>query len=329
MTASVGHFVRSGPVPASGGLAAVTLASPSGMAASFVPGAGMVGCALTLDGEELLGLRGGMPAYLAAAKTFGIPLLAPWANRLGPDTYRVAGQECTVAGVPGVHRDEFGTAIHGLLAGAAGWQVLDATADAESARLAAQFRFDHDCPEFDGFPFPHLIDISVGLRGNELTVTTMVSPLSGSGVPVAFGWHPYFTLPGVPRSEWQLSLPYQRRAVLDARNMPTGEVVDWARTTPPGGRRPLGDEVLDDLFVGVPAGARAELSGVGADGRGLRVGLEYTRGYGYGVAFAPAAEDVVAIEPMTAPTAPFSGKFDVIVAHEPYEAVFTITAGRF
>ena len=199
MTASVGHFVRSGPVPASGGLAALTLASPSGMAASFVPGAGMVGCALTLDGEELLGLRGGMPAYLAAAKTFGIPLLAPWANRLGPDTYRVAGQECTVAGVPGVHRDEFGTAIHGLLAGAAGWQVLDATADAESARLAAQFRFDHDCPEFDGFPFPHLIDISVGLRGNELTVTTMVSPLSGSGVPVAFGWHPYFTLPGVPR----------------------------------------------------------------------------------------------------------------------------------
>lgn len=329
MTAATdGYQVRNGPVPASGGLSAVTLASPAGLAASFVPQAGMVGCALTLDGEELLGMRGGMPAYLKSAKTFGIPLLAPWANRLGSDTYRVAGRDCTVAGVRGVHRDEHGTPIHGLLAGAEGWQVLDARVEGDSARLAAQFRFEHDCDEFDGFPFEHLIDIDVRLRGNQLTVATTVTPLGQVGVPVAFGWHPYFRVPGVPRSQWRLSLPYRRRAVLDPQTLPTGEVVDWS-WAPDGSARPLGDEVIDALFVDVAPGAVAELSGVAADGRGLRVAFEYTSGYPYGVAFAPAGDDVVAIEPMTAPTAPFSGTFDVVVAHEPYEAVFTITAERF
>lgn len=326
-TRAAGHEVRTGPVAASGGLAAVTLTSPAGLSASFVPRAGMVGCALTLDGQELLGLRGGMPAYLSSAKTFGIPLLAPWANRLGPDTYRVAGQECTVAGVRGVHRDEHGTAIHGLLAGADDWRVIEASAQADSARLAAQFRFDHDCAEFDAFPFPHLIDIVVELSENELAVSTTVTPLSDAGVPVAFGWHPYFTVPGVPREQWLLSLPFSRRALLDERNLPTGEVVDWTWTSGDGPRA-LGTDVLDDLFVDVEPGARAELSGVDERGRGVRIAMVYTSGYSYGVAFAPAAEDVVAIEPMTAPTAPFSGEFGVIVAHEPYEAVFTVMAER-
>ena len=79
-----GYAVRRGPVPSSGGLSAVTLSSPEGVEASFVPEAGMVGCSLTLDGVELLGMRGGMKNYLAAAKTFGIPLLAPWGTGWGP-----------------------------------------------------------------------------------------------------------------------------------------------------------------------------------------------------------------------------------------------------
>jgi hypothetical protein len=50
--------------------------------ATFIPGAGMLGCSPRHRGEELLGEGGGLEAYVAQRKTMGIPLLHPWANRL-------------------------------------------------------------------------------------------------------------------------------------------------------------------------------------------------------------------------------------------------------
>ena len=50
---------------------------------TWFPEHGMVGASLTHEGEELLGQRGGFDAYLEKGSAFGIPLLAPWANRLG------------------------------------------------------------------------------------------------------------------------------------------------------------------------------------------------------------------------------------------------------
>ena len=53
------------------------------MAAQFVPEAGMIGTSLADAGVELLGQRRGLDAYITAGKTMGIPILYPWANRLG------------------------------------------------------------------------------------------------------------------------------------------------------------------------------------------------------------------------------------------------------
>lgn len=307
-----GYSVTTGPVPGSGGLAAVTLASAAaGVTASFVPEAGMVGCSLTLDGVELLGRRHGMRPYLDDAKTFGIPLLAPWANRLGQDTYRVADREVTVHGVQGVHRDENGLPIHGLLAGARGWQVLAASAADDAAMLTATLRFDHDRDGYDAFPFPHELGLTVVLRGDELSVTTTITPIGEVEVPVAFGWHPYFVVPEPDRAAWRLKLPFSRHAVLDARNLPTGEVQQWAWDGTGG----LGDRTLDDLFVVVPDGTVASLTG-----GGVEVSLEYRHGYPYAVVFAPANDAVVAIEPMTAPTDPFAGRFGGLRSVAPGDA---------
>jgi hypothetical protein len=57
----------------------VTLTDPSSsVAAQFVPGAGMIGSSLTDAGVQLLGQRRGLDAYIADAKTMGIPMLYPW-----------------------------------------------------------------------------------------------------------------------------------------------------------------------------------------------------------------------------------------------------------
>ena len=65
--------------------------------AEFVPEAGMVCSSLRHRGEELLGQRGGLARYVAERSTMGIPLLHPWANRLGAERFEVAGREVDLA----------------------------------------------------------------------------------------------------------------------------------------------------------------------------------------------------------------------------------------
>src|SRR3954464_3971533 len=101
----------------------ITLASGE-LEATFVPDAGMVGCSLRHRGEELLGQRGGLAAYVAERKTMGIPLLHPWANRLGRRRLRLAGRQVAIdPEAPPVRLDAGGLPMHGLLSAARGWRV--------------------------------------------------------------------------------------------------------------------------------------------------------------------------------------------------------------
>ncbi len=81
----------------------VTLHDPSSpVVAQFVPAAGMIGTSLRDAGVELLGQRRGLDAYVSDGKTMGIPILYPWANRLGENTY--TAQDVTVTLTPGRKR---------------------------------------------------------------------------------------------------------------------------------------------------------------------------------------------------------------------------------
>ena len=57
----------------------------------------MIATSLSDGGNELLGQRRGLDAYVSAGKTMGIPLLYPWANRLSAKTYDVDGETVTLA----------------------------------------------------------------------------------------------------------------------------------------------------------------------------------------------------------------------------------------
>ncbi len=311
------YETRRGPVAESGEYDAYTLVSTvADLSVSFVPEAGMVGCSMRSRGKEFLGARQGIEAYVDRGKTFGIPLLAPWANRLGSDVYTAAGVTVDVAGTPGMHRDGNGYPIHGLLAGSRGWRVTEFGADDEAATLTAVLAFDAHRMEFQAFPFPHDLTVSVRLQGAEIEVTTQIVPTAEVAVPIAFGWHPYFVIPDAGRDEWLLSLPFTQKAELNEDNLPTGEVNSWSWTD-----GPLAGRVVDDLFVGVQPGTVATLAG-----NGHSIDMEYRSGYPYAVAFAPEADDVVAIEPMTAPTDPFAGAFErrAVAPGDSYAASYVI-----
>jgi len=249
------------------------------LTATWLPEDGMVGASLTHEGEELLGQRGGLDAYRAKGSAFGIPLLAPWANRLSGLRY---GQvEIDPARVK---LDGAGLAKDGVMAGRA-WAVERA----DLAQLVATFASDP--PVLAVFPFPHRLRVTATLTPETLTVATELAATGVVPVPVAFGWHPLFTLPGVTRAALAVTIPASAESVLDPHGIPTGELRE--RTLTDG---PLGDRTADDEFRGVDGDFVLR-----GGGRTLRVSF-CAPDYPVGHVWAPAGEAFVAWEPMTAPT---------------------------
>ncbi|HSQ00167.1 MAG TPA: aldose 1-epimerase [Candidatus Dormibacteraeota bacterium] len=276
------------------GHVAVTLSDRGAdLQAAFVPALGMIGCSLRHRGDELLGQRGGLAKYAASGSTMGIPLLHPWANRLAGYAYRVGGHEVAIAAAnPRLHRDGNGLPMHGLLAACPHWRVSERHADDGGARLVATLDFAADPVLLAAFPFPHTLTLAITLHDAALRIATTLRATGDVAVPVAFGFHPYLTLPGVERRAWQLHAPVRRRARLDARGLPTGDsepvrIADG----------PLGERTFDDLFPELDTPARFVLAG-----GGRRLTVTFDEGYPCAQIFAPPGEAVVCFEPMTAPT---------------------------
>src|SRR5271166_6121183 len=151
----------------------VTLHDPSStVAAQFVPEAGMIGISLTDAGVELLGQRRGLDAYINAGKTMGIPILYPWANRLGGNSYTVDGELVMLApDASGVRADPNGLPIHGLIAAYRGWRVMTE----EANELVAELDFGADPALLASFPFPHLLVVRIQLLDRTLSINTAVA----------------------------------------------------------------------------------------------------------------------------------------------------------
>lgn len=272
----------------------VTLRDPSSpVVAQFVPEAGMIGTSLRDADVELLGQRRGLDAYLSDGKTMGIPILYPWANRLGETTY--TAQDLTVTLTPGengVRADPNGLPIHGVLAAYPGWQVTGEAAD----ELTAQLDFGADPRLLASFPYPHVLTVAVRLAARTLTVRTTVTATGDQAVPLCFGFHPYLQLPDTPRADWIIETPPLRHLRLDDIGLPTGDAEPQ-----PARREALRDNTFDDAYDQVADGAVFAVSG-----GGRRIEVHFERGYPAAQIFAPPAEDpataIACFEPMTAPT---------------------------
>ncbi len=279
------------------GFAALRLASPDGVEACYVPGAGMVCASLREAGAELLGQRQGLAAYASRGSTMGIPLLHPWANRLARWGYALDGQEIALPRDPERIADDGSLPIHGIVPAHFEWRIVERDAGAGSARLAAEVDVGALPGVLELFPFPHLLRMEIELCGPALRVETRLRATGERAVPVAFGYHPYFRIPEIPRAEWQVELPVRRRARLDERFLPTGESDPVEEP-----RGPLAERVYDTLYPEIDPQPVFALSGAGR-----RLELAFGPGFPVAVVYAPANDDVVCFEPMTAPTNPFEG----------------------
>jgi aldose 1-epimerase len=284
--------------------------SSGDLEATFSPANGMVCSSLRHRGEELLGERRGLDVYVEAGKTMGIPLLHPWANRLGGFSYSVDGVDVELArDSPQLRLEEHGLPIHGLVSALHEWEVVRA---GDGPLVAGR-----DVSGLAEFPFDHRVEVEASLSADRLTLTTTVTPLGDRPVPISFGYHPYFVLPGVPRAQWRVELPVREHLLLDADQIPTGE------REPAGDLDgPLGSRTFDDGYTVDEAGATFVLSG-----GGRRISVEFEQGYPFAQVFAPSVEDVVCFEPMTAPADALRHDPRTVAPGESFSARFSVSVG--
>ena len=289
------HRVEYGRVA---GLGAVVLHDDAAdLHATWVPGAGMLGASLIHHGRELLWRGRGVAAYAGRRRFMGIPFLHPWANRLGGLSYRAGGHDVVLdPASPLLLLDDVGLPIHGVLNATRRWAVREASAGAQAARLVAELDYD-GAALVAVFPFPHRLRMVVEVGAGALVVSVTVTPTGDEPVPLAFGFHPYLSLPEGPPDHWQVAFPVGRQLLHDRRLVPTGATEHVPRID---GR--IGAQTWDDGFdeLGDPPHFEPR------DGRRV-VGVDFLEGFPVAQIFAPPGEDHLCVEPMAAPANALAG----------------------
>jgi aldose 1-epimerase len=288
-----------------------------GLRAAFAPGANMILHSLRLGDSELLATRNGLQGYVERGSTMGVPLLHPWANRLGGFEYTAAGKEVALdRDTELFKRDAGGLPIHGAFPTLMRWEVLEASTEGDAASLLARLDWDRAHPAFAVFPFPHRLEYRARLSARRVEIALALEPTEDASVPVAFGFHPYLRIPGGSRATARMTLPVRRALLHDASGIPTGET----EPCEPGPRE-LGDTAWDDGFSDLADPPRFVLANDGSE-----ISLTFLRGYRFAQVFAPSGSDFVCFEPMTAPTNALATGVDLPVVDPGgrYEAAFEI-----
>ena len=231
----------------------------------------------------------------------GIPLMAPFANRLDEQAFYANGKKYNFDMELGNVRGAI--PIHGFLMNATDWTLVEARADGKAAWVTNRLEFYRNPQYMAQFPFAHTITITYRLDDGALEVRTRLDNLSREPMPVAIGFHPYFQLTDSTRDEWTLSLGAKTHWLLAPNKIPTGETQPASNV--------LGDPLnvslkglsLDDGFSDFERDAQGR-GVVSLKGKTQQLDVLIGRNYKVALIYTPPlpkdplARGSVAIEPM-------------------------------
>jgi aldose 1-epimerase len=176
----------------------------------------------------------------------GIPLLAPFANRLDEQAFYANGKKYNFDMALGNVRGTI--PIHGYLSGAKDWTLVEANADGKAAWVTSKLEFYRNPQWMKQFPFAHTLQMTYRLEDGVLEVRTRIDNLSVEPMPVAIGFHPYFQLTDSTREDWTVSIGAKTHWLLAENKIPTGETEPIVKMFPDPRAVPLKDVDLDDVY---------------------------------------------------------------------------------
>lgn len=214
---------------------------------SIAPSVGDIVFGMAVKGQNVLYFpAGSIDVFKEHPGLAGIPLLAPWANRLDQDAFYANGKKYTFNMSLGNVRGAI--PIHGFLSHAPDWQIVELQADRQSAWLTSKLEFYRHPDWMAQFPFAHTIEMTQRLHDGVLQVTIRLDNISTDPMPVAIGFHPYYRLPNSKRADWTLQVGAKTHYLLNPDKIPTGQTEPIANSFKNPDAVPLKDYDLDDVF---------------------------------------------------------------------------------
>ena len=266
---------------------------------SIAPAIGNIAFEMKVNGANVLWTPYGSVAEFRANPVFlGVPFLAPWANRLDGDAFWANGRKYLLNPDLGdLHRDGNGLPIHGLLRFSDLWEVVALEATPFGAWVASRLEFWRYPGYMAQFPFAQEITMTYRLEDGVLETRLAIVNRSAEPMPLSVGFHPYFTLAGVPRDEWNVHIPVRQHVFLDDKLIPTG------KSEPAGlpDSLSLGDRVFDTVFSEVDHADEFVVHS-----RNQRIAVRFGTKYPVAVVYAPAGHDFICFEPMSGVTNAFN-----------------------
>ncbi len=214
---------------------------------SIITSVGLMAYEMKVKGQDVLRFTPASIDEFRAKPTglHGIPLLAPWANRLDEQAFYANGKrhafDMQLGNVTGA------IPIHGFMSRTDQWQVLEVKSDDKAAWIVGRLDTQKQAAWMKQWPFAHTIDVTYRLQDGTLEVLTKVTNNAAEPMPVSLGWHPYYQLTDSPREEWTVTIPARTRWLLDYRKVPTGQTESTAKFFPDN-KGTLKDYNLDDVF---------------------------------------------------------------------------------
>lgn len=269
---------------------------------SIAPSLGNIAFEMKVNGHNVLRFPfPSVEAFRTKPMMCGIPLLAPWADRLDEPAFYANGKKYNLErGKGGVRFDGVGHPIHGFLTMARDWQVVRVEANGKEASVTSRLDVSRRAEWMAQFPFAHTIEITHVLRDGVLEVRTRVENKSAEPMPMSIGFHPFFRVDDAPREEWTIGLAAKREWTVNKELLPTGETRPLSELVggDPASFR-LGDRDFDNGFDQLIRD-RSGRATFRIKGKQQQVDVLFGRKFTTGEIYSPAKGDFICIEPMTA-----------------------------
>jgi aldose 1-epimerase len=198
-----------------------------------------------------------------------------------------------------------GSAIHGILADKP-FRVVEKESSEQEAHIMLQYHYQKEDP---AYPFEYLINVRYTLKtGGRLYVDTTVRNLSQQRIPMADGWHPYFSLEGEV-NDWLLSIHSREKLVFNEKLIPLGHTVEAIKFYSP---HLIGDEFFDNCFL-LETGSGVPAATLENPANGLRLSLNPDSNYPFLQIYTPADRRSIAIENLSSAPDAYNNGLGLII----------------
>jgi aldose 1-epimerase len=226
--------------------------------------------------------------------------LSPFVCRISEGKYNFDGKQFQFS-----NRFLDGSAIHGLLFDRA-FSVVEESPGNASAMVSLEYVYHRD---YDQYPFDYSCLVRYELLPEQtLSVQTVLSNLGNSAIPIADGWHPYFSLGGNV-DEWILHFNAEAAVEFDDKLIPTGRLLDFEQFKLP---TLIGKTFLDNCFLIKPDIKHPSCELFNPNNK-LKVSFFPDEGYSYLQIYTPPHRNSIAIENLSSAPDSFNNKMGLTI----------------